>query len=396
VRPERGGALRSGVAPDTFAAPRETDVAKRTPLYDAHLAASARMIEFAGFDMPVQYQGLVEEHFGVRERAGIFDVSHMGEIVLEGQRALEAAQRLVTNDLSACKDGQAQYAALCNERGGVIDDVIVYRFSERRLFVCVNATGREKDYEWMRDHAGPGVKVEQQSDDWGQVAVQGPQAAKLVDALCKPSVIDVPYYHFREATVAGVRGCIVSRTGYTGEDGFEVFCPSAGTRRIWDAVLEVGAVPCGLGARDTLRLEAAYRLYGNDMDEQHTPLEAGLGWIVKLDKSGGFIGAEALREQKAQGLKRKLVGFKVTAKRNIARHGYPVRPAGVEKHVGEVTSGTMSPTLKEPIGLAYVPTEMSPIGTCFEVEIREHAFPAEVVKTPFVSKKAAAGERKQS
>jgi len=371
-------------------------VAKRTPLYDAHLDAKGRMIEFAGFEMPVQYQGLVEEHFAVRERAGIFDVSHMGEVLLDGPRALESAQRLVTNDLASCKDGQAQYNALCNERGGVIDDVIVYRFSDRRLFVCVNATGREKDFDWMRAHAGEGVKIDQQSDDWGQVAVQGPHAAKLVDGLCKPSVIDLPYYHFREAAVAGVRGCIVARTGYTGEDGFEVFCPPAGARRIWDAALEAGAVPCGLGARDTLRLEAAYRLYGNDMDEQHTPLEAGLGWIVKLDKKGGFVGAEALREQKAQGLKRKLVGFRVTAKRNIARHGYPVRPTGVERHVGEVTSGTMSPTLKQPIGLAYVPAEMSGVGTCFEVEIRDHAFPAEVVKTPFVSKKPVAGERKQS
>jgi aminomethyltransferase len=365
-------------------------VAKRTPLYDAHLAAKARMIEFAGFEMPVQYEGLIEEHRAVRERAGIFDVSHMGEIVLEGPRALEAAQQLVTNDLANCKDGQAQYAALCNERGGVIDDVIVYRFSPRRLLVCVNATGREKDFEWVRAHVGDGVELRQESDDWAQVAVQGPRAPELVDALCKPRVLDVPTYHFRDATVAGVRGCIVARTGYTGEDGFEVFCPPGGARRIWDAVLEAGAAPCGLGARDTLRLEAGYRLYGNDMDEQHTPLEAGLDFIVKLHKSGGFIGAQALREQKAQGLKRKLVGFKMSAKRHIARHGYPVRPPGVEKHVGEVTSGTMSPTLQQPIGLAYVPIEMAAIGTCFEVEIRDHAFPAEAVKTPFVSKKTAA------
>ena len=237
-------------------------------------------------------------------------------------------------------------------------------------------------------HAGESVKLEQQSDEWAQVAVQGPRAPELVEKLCSRSVLDVPYYHFREGTVAGVRGCLIARTGYTGEDGFEVFCPPDGARRIWDAVLQEGAVPCGLGARDTLRLEAGYRLYGNDMDEQHTPLEAGLDWIVKLQKSGGFIGAEALREQKARGLERKLVGFKMSAKRHIARHGYPVRPPGVEKHVGEVTSGTMSPTLKQPIGLAYVPIEMSPEGTCFEVEIRDHAFPAEVVKTPFVSKKS--------
>jgi aminomethyltransferase len=345
------------------------------------------MVEFAGFEMPVQYAGILEEHAAVRERAGIFDVSHMGEIVFEGPRALEAAQKLVTNDLTKCADGQAQYSALCNERGGVIDDVIVYRFSPRRLFICVNASGREKDFDWMREHAGSGVDVLQQSEDWAQVAVQGPRAAALVDAFCEPRVLDVPYYHFREATVAGVRGCLVSRTGYTGEDGFEVFCPPDGVRRIWDAVVASGAQPCGLGARDSLRLEVAYRLYGNDMDEEHTPLEAGLGWIVKLDKPGGFVGAEALRKQKAEGLRRKLVGFKLAGK-GIARHGYPVRPAGVEKHVGEVTSGTMSPTLKEPIGLAYVPVDMSKEGTRFEIEIRDRPVPAQVAKTPFVTKEA--------
>src|SRR5438094_5836393 len=341
------------------------------------------MIEFAGFDMPVQYKGLVEEHLAVREGAGIFDVSHMGEIVLEGPRALEAAQQLITNDLANCKDGQAQYAALCNERGGVIDDVIVYRFSPRRLLVCVNATGREKDFEWMRAHLGEGARLEQQSDDWAQVAVQGPRAPELVDALCKPRVLDVQTYHFREATVAGVRGCIVARTGYTGEDGFEVFCPPQGARKLWDALLEKGVVPCGLGARDSLRLEVAYRLYGNDMDEEHTPLEAGLGWIVKLDKPGGFVGSAALIRQKQEGLKRRLAGFKLTG-RGIARHGYPVVKDG--QRIGEVTSGTMSPVLKESIGLAYVPAALAKDGSAFDVEIRGKPVPARVVKTPFVEK----------
>jgi aminomethyltransferase len=358
-------------------------VALRTPLYDAHLASSGRMVEFAGFDMPVQYQGLLEEHAAVRENVGMFDVSHMGEVVLEGRGALETAQRLVTNDLSRCKDGQAQYSALCNEKGGVIDDIIVYRFSQERLFICVNASGREKDYEWMRAHGGEGVRVSQRSDDWAQIAIQGPKAPAIVDALCEPRVLDLAYYHFREATVAGVRGCIVARTGYTGEDGFEVFVPPQGARKLWDALLEKGVVPCGLGARDSLRLEVAFRLYGNDMDEEHTPLEAGLGWIVKLDKPGGFIGSDALIRQKQQGLMRKLAGFKLTGK-GIARHGYPVLRDG--QRAGEVTSGTMSPVLKEPIGLAYVPTALSKEGSTFEVEIRGKPVAARVVKTPFVEK----------
>jgi aminomethyltransferase len=366
---------------------------RRTPLHEAHLAAGARMVEFAGFEMPVQYQGVLEEHAAVRERSGIFDVSHMGEVVLEGPGALESAQRLVTNDLTKCKDGQAQYSALCNEQGGVIDDIIVYRYSPERLFVCVNASGREKDFDWMRERKVAGTTAHQRSDDWAQVAIQGPDAPAIVDSLCQPKVIDLAYYHFREATVAGVKGCIVARTGYTGEDGFEVFCPPQGARKVWDAFLEKGVTPCGLGARDSLRLEVAYRLYGNDMDEEHTPLEAGLGWIVKLDKPSGFVGSDALKKQKAEGLRRKLVGFKLTGK-GIARHGYPVMSNG--KRVGEVTSGTMSPMLKEPIGLAYVPAELSKEGTAFDVEIRGKPVAAQVVKTPFVTKEAQKSAPKSS
>ncbi|MCA1826658.1 MAG: glycine cleavage system aminomethyltransferase GcvT [Myxococcales bacterium] len=358
-------------------------MALRTPLYEAHLAAGARIVEFAGFDMPVQYKGLLEEHAAVRERVGIFDVSHMGEVTVDGAKALDAAQHLVTNDLSKCADGQAQYSALCNDKGGVIDDIIVYRHSPEKLFICVNASGREKDFDWMKGHS-QGAKVEQHSDDWAQIAIQGPQAPALVESLCKPGVIDLAYYHFRpNVTVAGVPGCVVARTGYTGEDGFEVFVPPDGARQLWDTLVAKGATPCGLGARDSLRLEVAYRLYGNDMDEEHSPLEAGLGWIVKLDKPTGFLGADALKRQKAEGLKRKLVGFKLTGK-GIARHGYPVVKDG--QRVGEVTSGTMSPVLKEPIGLAYVPTGLSKIGTAFDVEIRGKPVPAQVVKTPFVEK----------
>jgi aminomethyltransferase len=374
ARVEAGGYLRR---------PSEEAVALRTPLYEAHLAAGARMVEFAGWDMPVQYKGVLEEHAAVRESVGIFDVSHMGEVTIEGPRALECAQRLVTNDLSKCTDGQAQYSALCNEKGGVIDDIIVYRFSAQRLFICVNASGREKDFEWMKAHALDGARVEQHSDDWAQIAIQGPKAPALVDSLCEPRVLDLAYYHFREATVAGIRGCIVARTGYTGEDGFEVFAPPGSARKLWDALAARDAVPCGLGARDSLRLEVAYRLYGNDMDEEHTPLEAGLGWIVKLDKAGGFVGSEALIRQKKEGLQRRLAGFKLTGK-GIARHGYPVLKDG--RRVGEVTSGTMSPILKEPIGLAYLPAALSKEGSSFDIEIRGKPVPAAVVKTPFVEK----------
>ena len=361
-------------------------MALRTPLYQAHLDASARMVEFAGWDMPVQYKGVLEEHQAVREACGLFDVSHMGEVLVTGPRALEALQRLVTNDLSKCKDGQAQYSALCDERGFVIDDIIVYRFSSERLFVCVNATGREKDFAWMQEHSLPGAHFEQQSDAWAQIAVQGPKAAALVDSLCEPHVIELGNYHFKSASVAGIEGCIVARTGYTGEDGYEIFCPPERARELWDRLLlegkSVGAQPCGLGARDSLRLEVAYRLYGNDMDREHTPLEAGLSWIVKLDKPGGFIGAEALRAQKTAGLTRKLVGLKLTGK-GIARHGYPVRASGGSEAIGVVTSGTMSPQLKEAIALAYVPVSRSAEGTAVDVEIRGKPVAALVVKTPF-------------
>jgi aminomethyltransferase len=344
------------------------------------------MVDFAGFEMPVQYKGVLEEHAAVREGVGIFDVSHMGELLIEGPRALETANRLSSNDLTKCADGQAQYGALCNEQGNVIDDIIVYRYSHERLFVCVNASGREKDFEWMKAHALPGSTVSQRSDDWAQIAIQGPKAAALVDSLCQPKVIDLAYYHFREAAVAGIPGCIVARTGYTGEDGFEVFVPPSGARKLWDTLVERGAVPCGLGARDSLRLEVAYRLYGNDMDEQHSPLEAGLGWIVKLDKQQGFIGSEALKQQKKDGLSRKLAGFKLTG-RGIARHGYPALSNG--QRVGEVTSGTMSPQLKEPIGLVYLPSALCKEGTAFEIEIRGKPVAAVVVKTPFIVKQAS-------
>src|SRR5260370_13915866 len=248
ARVEAGGYLRR---------PSEEAVALRTPLYEAHLAAGARMVEFAGWDMPVQYKGVLEEHAAVRESVGIFDVSHMGEVTIEGPRALECAQRLVTNDLSKCTDGQAPYSALCNEKGGVIDDIIVYRFSAQRLFICVNASGRAQDFELMKAHARDGARVEQHSDDWAQIAIQGPKAPALVDSLCEPRVLDLAYYHFREATVAGIRGCIVAPPGYNREGGFRGFAPPASPRQALEPLSARDALPCRHRARDSLRVAGA-------------------------------------------------------------------------------------------------------------------------------------------
>jgi aminomethyltransferase len=344
------------------------------------------MVEFAGWDMPVQYAGILDEHEAVRTRVGLFDVSHMGEVVFRGPRALEALQRLFTNDLSKVADGQAQYGCLCRESGGVIDDVVVYRRSAEDLLVCVNAGNRAKDFEWLRDHAA-GADVRNESDDWAQLALQGPLAQQLLQRLTNVNLSALKPFRFAAGEVSGIAGCIVARTGYTGEDGFEIFCPPGEAPRLWDAILATGAhekvVPCGLGARDSLRLEMAYRLYGQDMTDETTPLEAGLGWVVKLDK-GDFVGRDALVRQKEQGLSRKLVGFVLT-EAGIARHGYPVLQDG--RRVGEVTSGTKSPTLKLPIGLAYVPPALAGEGSTFHVEIRGRPAAAKVVKTPFYTRR---------
>jgi aminomethyltransferase len=335
--------------------------------------------------MPVQYAGILEEHEAVRTRVGLFDVSHMGEVVFRGAKALEALQRLFTNDLSRCADGQAQYGCLCRESGGIVDDVVVYRRSAEDLLVCVNAGNRQKDHEWLRGHAG-GADVRNESDDWAQLALQGPLAAQLLQRLTNVNLSALKAFRFAPGEVAGA-ACLVARTGYTGEDGFELFCPPGDAPRLWDALLETGAhekvVPCGLGARDSLRLEMAYRLYGQDMTDETTPLEAGLGWVVKLDK-GDFVGRDALVRQKEQGLARKLVGFVLTDP-GIARHGYPVLQDG--RKVGEVTSGTKSPTLKLPVGLAYVPPSLAAEGSTFHVEIRGRPAAAKVVKTPFYTRK---------
>lgn len=360
-------------------------MARRTPLNEAHRKLGARMVDFVGWDMPVQYSSIIGEHEAVRTAVGLFDVSHMGEVEFRGPGALEAANRLISNDLSKCADGQAVYAGLLNEQGTFVDDVVAYRFSPERIFICVNSSNREKDFAWMSERA-QGVKPVDRSDEFAQIAVQGPKAPGLVQRLTKAELSKVGTYRFTEGEVAGVK-CIISRTGYTGEDGFELYCAPNDAEKLWNALMQEGQAdgvkPCGLGARDSLRTEMKYALYGNDIDDAHTALEAGLGWIVKLDKPGGFIGKEALEKQKAAGVKRKLVGFELTG-RGIPRHGYPILKNG--QRVGEVTSGTMGPSVKKPIGIGYVPTELAAEGSTFEVEIRGQPVPAQVVKTPFWKK----------
>jgi aminomethyltransferase len=334
--------------------------------------------------MPVQYAGILEEHEAVRKRAGLFDVSHMGEVVFRGTKALEALNRLFTNDLGKVSEGQAQYGCICRDDGGIVDDVVVYRRSDQDLLVCVNAGNRAKDFEWLKGNAR-GADVSNESDDWAQLALQGPLAARILQRLTRSDLAGIKTFRFATGEVAGV-ACILARTGYTGEDGFELFCRSERGPRLWDALLEAGRseglVPCGLGARDSLRLEMAYRLYGCDMDDFATPLEAGLAWVVKSDK-GDFLGRDAMLKQKAAGLPRKLVGFVLTDA-GIPRHGYDVVREG--KKIGTVTSGTKSPSLKTSIGLAYVPPALAAEGSTFGVDIRGRAAAAKVVKTPFYTR----------
>ena len=356
-------------------------MSRRTPLYETHQKAGGKLVEFAGWEMPVQYKGILEEHAAVRTAAGLFDVSHMGEIELTGPKALEACQRLITNDIGKAKDGQAVYAGLLNERGGFVDDVVAYRIAEHKILICVNASNREKDFAWIKEHSF-GATVTDRGDDYAQIAIQGPKAAAILQRLTALDLTQIATYRFAEGDACGAR-CIVARTGYTGEDGFELFTPPDKAASIWEALMAEGSreglLPCGLGARDSLRTEMKYALYGNDIDDDHTPLEAGLGWIVKLDKPD-FIGKAVLDRQKAEGVKRKLIGFTTTDK-GIPRHGYPILKDG--QRVGEVTSGTQSPSLKKPIAMGYVPTALAAEGSTFDVEMRGRAVPAVVVKTPF-------------
>jgi aminomethyltransferase len=354
---------------------------KRTPLFDAHVKAGARMVPFGGWEMPVQYAGIVEEHRAVRSAVGCFDVSHMGEFEVEGPQALAALQRLTTNDVAALAVGQIQYSLLCYPDGGIVDDLTLYRLAADRFMLTVNASNIDKDWKWVLEHGGA-ARWRNVSDTTGLVAVQGPKAEALVARLADVDVQGIAYYHFAEGRVAGVRA-LVSRTGYTGEDGFELYAPAAETARLWSALLEGGrgdgVRPIGLGARDTLRLEMRYALYGNDIDQTTNPLEAGLGWIVKPAK-GDFVGRDAIEKVRGSGPARKLVGLEM-ADRSVARHGYPVMKDG--RPTGVVTSGSYGPSVERSIAMAYVASAHAAVGTDIGVEIRGQVKPARVVKTPF-------------
>ena len=357
---------------------------KKTPLHDAHVALGARMVEFAGWSMPVQYSGPIPEHMAVRERAGLFDVSHMGEIEIRGPQAIDLIDRLVPSTPRTLEDNQAQYTMMLNEAAGIVDDLLVYRFDANRYVLVVNAGTTEKDYEWITKHAiGYDCDVVNHSSAYAQIAIQGPEAEAILQNLTAASLDRIPSFWFQRTTIDGIE-TIVSRTGYTGEDGFELYCNSGDAVHIWNRLLvegsDKGLVPCGLAARNTLRLESKLALYGNDIDDGTTPYEGGLKWVIKADK-GDFIGREALLSKEVT---RKLVGFEVLD-RAPARDGYPVVKDGRE--IGVVTSGSPAPYLKKNIGLAYVPSELAAVGTELGILVRNREVPAVVVKTPFYKRK---------
>jgi aminomethyltransferase len=357
---------------------------KKTPLNARHRALGARMVEFGGWEMPVEYSGVADEHMAVRTRAGLFDVSHMGEIELAGRDALAAVQKLTSNDASRLAHHQAQYSALTTPSGTFVDDVLTYRLGDEHFMLVVNASNIIKDFSWITSQIADfgDVVAVNTSSRYALLALQGAAARDVLQTLTGVNLSELKYYWFTTGEIASVAGTI-SRTGYTGEDGFEVFVPPAAAERVWDAILAAGkaagVVPAGLAARDTLRLEAAMRLYGNDMDETTTVLEADLGWIVGWKKHG-FTGAEALRRQKVEGVARKLVGFEVLD-RGIARHGHQVFVDGTQ--AGVVTSGTQTPFVKKAIGMAYLPAERTAPGTEFEVDVRGRRLRAQVVPMPF-------------
>lgn len=358
---------------------------KRTALYDKHVSLGAKMVPFAGFEMPVQYTGVTEEHFAVREKVGIFDVSHMGQFFVEGPSANDLLQYITTNNVDLLEDGKAQYSCLPNGSGGIVDDLIIYKMNDEKYFVVVNASNIDKDWNQFQKYNDRfGAKLINASDEMSLIAIQGPKATETLQKLTDTNLSEIPYYHFVEGTVDGISNVIISNTGYTGSGGFEIYFKNEDALKLWDALTEAGKefglIPCGLASRDTLRLEKGFCLYGNDIDDTTSPLEAGLGWITKFDKD--FVDKEFFAKQKEEGVSRKLVGFEMQ-ERAIPRHGYLVVDSeGAE--IGVVTSGTMSPMKSIGIGLAYVAKPHFKVGSDIFIQIRNKNVPAKVVKTPFV------------
>jgi len=356
---------------------------KETALTHKHIALGAKMVPFAGYNMPVQYEGVNAEHETVRNGVGVFDVSHMGEFLLKGPNALALIQKVCSNDASVLFDGKAQYSCLPNGKGGIVDDLIIYRISEEAYFIVVNASNIEKDWNWISQHNDLGVEMQNLSDDYSLLAIQGPKAAEAMQSLTSVDLANMTYYTFQYGTFAGIENVMISATGYTGSGGFEVYVKNQDAEKLWDAVFEAGAAfgikPIGLAARDTLRLEMGFCLYGNDIDDTTSPFEAGLGWITKFTKD--FTDAEFLKNQKETGLSRKLVAFEMID-RGIPRHDYPIQDAN-GNIIGKVTSGTMSPSMKLGIGLGYVSIENAALDQEIFIEIREKGVKAKVVKLPF-------------
>jgi len=352
---------------------------KKTPLHALEKELGGKMVDFGGWELPVQYSGIIEEHEAVRSSVGIFDVSHMGEMTVRGNQALELLQKATCNDVSKLDDGRAQYNGLLYPTAGFVDDLWIGRRGTNDYLLVVNASNSDKDFEWLTDCAkGMDVEVRNVSDDYALLALQGPSAQRLLQPMANIDLAQLKYYRFSRAKIDGSEG-MISRSGYTGEDGFEIFLSPSDATRVMRKIVAAGAKPCGLGARDTLRLEAKMALYGNDIDHSTTPLEADLAWIVKLEK-GDFMGRDVLEREKNEGPRRKLVGFEMID-RGIARHGYPIVDG--QEEIGVVTSGTHSPTLKKPIGLAYLPLDKSAQGSEFTILIRGKETRARVVPTPF-------------
>ncbi len=361
-------------------------ILKKTALYNKHIQLGAKMISFAGYEMPVSYSGVNDEHLTVRNAVGMFDVSHMGEFIITGKQALDLIQHITTNDASSLTNQRVQYSCMTNTNGGIVDDLLVYRFNENKYMLVVNASNIQKDFNWIQQNNHFDAEIQDISNHISLIAVQGPKALLSIQKLTDTDLSQIPYYHFDTGKVADVNDIIISNTGYTGAGGFEIYVPNEHAEKMWDAIMqagkEFGIKPCGLGARDTLRLEMGFCLYGNDINDHTSPIEAGLGWITKFNKN--FIAKDILLQQKENGVSRKLVGFEMI-ERGIPRQHYPITDAS-GNIIGEVTSGTQSPSLNKGIGMGYVQTQYAQPDTEIFILIREKPVKAKVVKLPFIKK----------